>query len=61
MSTILPKVNEMLTVNHGFWDRPPDDRAAIKDTARERGGVSDFFDLSPEERDRAYEDIHERT
>jgi len=43
------------TVNNGFWDRPADERAARMDAACERGGVSSFWDLSPEERGRAYE------
>ena len=43
------------TVNNGFWDRPAEERAARMDAACERGGVSNFFDLSPEERGRAYD------
>lgn len=44
------------TVNNGFWDRPAEERAARMEAACERGGVSNFFDLSPEERGRAYDD-----
>lgn len=43
------------TVNNGFWDRPPEERSAIMQSACERGGVSDFFDLSAEERAAAYD------
>ena len=43
------------TVNNGFWDKHPADRAAAMDAACERGGVSSFWDLSPEERGRAYD------
>jgi len=43
------------TVNNGFWDRPAEERAARMDAACERGGVSNFSDLSPEERGRAYD------
>ena len=42
-------------VNNGFWDRPPEERAALMDAACERGGVSNFHDLTPEERGRAYD------
>lgn len=41
--------------NNGFWDRLADDRAERMRTAAERGGVSNFFDLSPEERAQAYD------
>jgi hypothetical protein len=41
-------------VNHGFWDLPPEERAAIKDAACRRNDYVDFYDLPPEERDRAY-------
>lgn len=44
-----------ITVNNGFWDKHPEERAAIMDAACERGGVANFFDLSPEERARAYD------
>lgn len=44
------------TVNNGFWDKTPQERAASMDAACERNGVSNFFDLPPEERARAYED-----
>ena len=40
--------------NHGFWDLPPEERAAIKDAACRRNDCADFYDLPPEERDRAY-------
>ena len=42
--------------NNGFWDREPEDRAARMESAAERGGVTHFFDLQPEERAQAYED-----
>ena len=42
-------------INNGFWDREPDDRAARMESACDRAGVSNFFDLSPEERGRAYD------
>jgi hypothetical protein len=41
--------------NNGFWDRDPQERAAKMDAACERGGVSNFFDLSPEERGQCYD------
>jgi hypothetical protein len=44
-----------MKVNHGFWDLHPDERAVITETACERAGVDNFYDLSPEERDAAYE------
>ena len=47
--------NKTIQLNHGFWDRPVEERAAIMESACERGGVSNFFDLSAEERDRAYD------
>lgn len=47
--------HEPTRVNNGFWDLPPETRASIKQSACERGGVSDFYDLSPEERARAYD------
>lgn len=43
------------SVNNGFWDRPAEERASIMEAACERGGVANFFDLSPEERGRAYD------
>lgn len=46
--------NNYFTVNNGFWDRPVEERAAIMEQACERGGVDNFFDLSPEERGEAY-------
>ena len=42
--------------NNDFWDRDPFDRAARMEAATRRGGVENFFDLSPEERARAYDD-----
>lgn len=42
-------------VNNGFWDRPPEERAFLMERACERGGVDNFFDLSPEERGQAYD------
>ena len=56
-------VNEGTTVgnamdndsNHGFWDRPADERAERMRNAAERGGAENFFDLPPEDRARAYE------
>jgi hypothetical protein len=47
--------NEPIQVNNGFWDLPPDERAARMEAACERNGVENFFDLPPEERGRAYE------
>ena len=41
-------------VNHGFFDLPPEERAAIKDAACKRNGCKNFYDLPPEERDKAY-------
>jgi hypothetical protein len=41
--------------NNGFWDRDADERAERMRTASERGGVENFFDLSPEERAEAYD------
>lgn len=40
--------------NHGFFDLPPEERAAIVDAACERNNCENFHDLPPEERDRAY-------
>ena len=42
-------------MNNGFWDRPAEERGAIMDAACERGNVTNFFDLSPEERGAAYD------
>lgn len=42
-------------VNFGFYDLPAQDRANAMDAACERGGVGNFFDLSPEERAQCYE------
>ena len=42
--------------NHGFWDRPADERADRMRRAAERGGVENFFDLPPEDRAQAYEE-----
>jgi hypothetical protein len=38
-----------------FWDRDADERAAVMRGAAERGGVENFFDLSPDERAQAYD------
>lgn len=46
---------EHVSVNNGFWDRPADERAARMNAACDRAGVDNFFDLSPEERGRAYD------
>lgn len=43
------------TVNNGFWDRPVEERAARMEAACERNGVTNFLDLPPEERGRAYD------
>lgn len=50
----------MSSVNNGFWDREPQERAVRMDRACERGGVSNFFDLAPEERAACYEDEDDR-
>ena len=42
--------------NHGFWERPADERAERMRKAAERGGVENFFDLPPDERAQAYEE-----
>ncbi len=47
--------NRFRGCNNGFWDREPSDRASRMRAAAERGGVENFFDLSPEERARAYD------
>ncbi len=47
-------------VNHGFWDLPPEERAAIKEAACKRNSSSNFYDLPPEERDRAYSEAEGR-
>ena len=44
-------------VNNGFWDRPAEDRSARMDEACRRSGTANFWDLSPEERGRAYDDL----
>lgn len=41
--------------NNGFWDRPADERADRMAAAAERGGVENFFDLTPDERAQAYD------
>lgn len=48
-------MNRQNTVNNGFWDLDPEDRANAMESACERGDVDNFFDLSPEERGQAYE------
>ena len=40
--------------NNGFWSRPADERAEHMRAAADRGGVGNFFDLTPEERADAY-------
>lgn len=47
-------------VNNGFWDRPVEERASRMESVCERYGVSNFWDLSPEERGQAYEDKEEK-
>lgn len=44
-------------VNSGFWDLPGDERAEIEQAACERYGVSDFFDLDPEQRRAVYDSV----
>lgn len=46
--------NRLNDSNCGFWDRPVEERAAVMGVACDRGGVDNFFDLSPEERADAY-------
>ena len=48
-----------MKVNHGFWDLPASERARITEEACDRAGVENFYDLSPEERDRAYSKAEE--
>lgn len=50
-------IEPRVQVNNGFWDRPAEERAALMEAACERGGVVNFFDLSPEERVRAYDSV----
>lgn len=40
--------------NVGFFDLPVDERAERMQAAADKGGVENFFDLSPEERAEAY-------
>jgi len=42
--------------NNNFFDREVDDRADRMQKASESGGVTDFFDLSPEERAACYDE-----
>lgn len=42
--------------NNGFWDNEAGYRAERMRAAAERGGVDNFFDLSPEDRAQVYED-----
>ena len=44
-------------VNNGFWDLPAEDRAVRMEAACERGNAGNFYDLSPEERGRAYDGV----
>lgn len=46
----------MNTCNNGFWDLPADERAERMELAANRGGIENFFDLTPEERAIAYGD-----
>ena len=41
--------------NNGFWGLPADERADRMRAASERGGVENFFDLTPDERAQAYD------
>lgn len=49
-------MSEPTQINNGFWDLDPEERAARMESACERGETVNFFDLSPEERGRAYDD-----
>jgi hypothetical protein len=50
------KMDELFhPTNHGFWDLPAGERAQFMEEAAARCGVENFYDLSPEERDSAYE------
>lgn len=49
-----PSKSRPFRCNNGFWDLPPEERAARKEAACRRFGVDDFNDLSPEERGWAY-------
>ena len=40
--------------NNGFWDLPPEERAARKEAACLRFDAVNFDDLTPEERSYAY-------
>ena len=46
--------------NHGFFDLPAEERAAIADAACKRNDCESFYDLPPEERDRAYQEAETR-
>lgn len=48
-------INTRTSMNNGFWDLEPDERAARQEAAIERGEVQNFFDLSPDERARCYD------
>lgn len=48
-------MNQPNTVNNGFWDLHPEDRASAMEAACQRGDSDNFFDLSPEERAEAYD------
>ncbi len=54
-----PQRNSQSHTNNGFWDRQPQDRAYRMEQAAQRGRVSNFFDLSPEERARAYDNDYD--
>jgi hypothetical protein len=46
--------------SHFFADIPAEERAAIMESACEKAGVSNFFDLTPEERADVYDSVDER-
>lgn len=48
-------INTRTSMNNGFWDLEPDERAARAEAAMGRGEVQNFFDLSPDERARCYD------
>lgn len=51
----LDRLRDHFELLASFWDRAADDRAAVMQSAAERGGAENFFDLSPEERAQAYD------
>jgi hypothetical protein len=52
------KENPDTRINSGHWDKSPRERAEITERACERAGVSNFHDLSSEERAAAYDGGH---